>query len=177
MRYLSLFENFGLIPSEIKQNLTPDGKGNLIFYHDSSERRDVIKMGSGTYSLQTSKEERTSLGSVGGLAMYYTRPGDGENLGRFRHEVLVPEDRVYYFNQDRLNFYDEAKAQFKEFLAEMHRHPDTAFTPNYQIAWITKVACEHGFEMVVCQWGRIPLRAQTKLLLKPYRVYDKSRVE
>jgi hypothetical protein len=160
-----------------KDLMTEDSDGNYLFYHYSDEKRDQIKPGSGDGGLRTSREESSALSSVGGMAMYYTRQGDKEALvGSVEHVIAVPKNKVYYFNEDALNFLDAAKAGFDKV------RPGQAFNANYQLAWITKIANEKGFDIVVARWGggkaagfnkyqtpqqEIKLRAQTTLTLKP----------
>lgn len=156
-----------LIPEHVKKRMNDDGKGNYIFHHFSSAKRDVIKPTSGEGSLIVSPEEARALSSVGGVAQYYPMPNQSEQgMGRFDHTILVPKNEVYYFNQDALNFYDEAKERFRKHFGE---YP-MAFSPNFQAAWISKVANENGFKMIVCEWRNGQLRAQTTIPLIPENV-------
>lgn len=169
MAYIKNFSNFRIfessgyeLPENIKRQLHDDGEGNYLFYHSSSEKRSEIRPGTGQNSLMTSREEASALSSVGGLAMYFVSPSHGEpGLGKWKHMVKIPKNEVYDFNGDALNFYDTALDRFRE------SHPALAFSPNYQVAWITKVANENGFKMVVCRWRPGMLRAQTGLTLIP----------
>lgn len=157
------------LPDEVKERLHDDGEGNYLFYHFSTEERDVIKPGTGQ-NILTSREEGAALSSVNGLAMYYINPSNREtNMGFWRHVVKIPKEKVYYFNTDALNFYDEALERFRKIYDGKER-PMLAFNPNYQLAWLTKVAVEKGFQMVIAIWGRRDdgLRAQTTLKLKPF---------
>lgn len=168
--YLKINENNkypALLPEKVEKRMNDDGKGNYIFHHDSHAARDVIKPTSGQGSLIVSRDEARALGSVGGVAQYYPMPNQGEpGMGRFRHTILVPKNEVYYFNQDVLNFYDEAKERFRKHFGE---YP-MAFSPDFQAAWISKVANEKGFKMIVCEWRNGQLRAQTTIPLIPEKV-------
>lgn len=163
MKNLKIFEAHGYaMPPKISSMLEDDGEGNYVFYHYSNEIRTEIKPSDGTYSRYTSREEKSALSSVGGLAMFYTNSSDKESfVGDALHVVKIPHDKVYHFNSDLLEFYDVARSKFLE------KRPGQAFNPNYQLAWITKVANENGFEMTVAEWGRGLLRAQTTLTLEP----------
>jgi hypothetical protein len=146
---------------DVAEKLTEDGKGNYVFNHYSDKKRDVIKPGTGQNNI-TSREEGSALSAVGGLAQYYTmdmqkEPGTGPN----QHTILIPMERVYYFNKDQEGFYDEAKKRFNKV------RPGQAFSPNYQVAFITQVANENGYDMVVANWRNGELRAQTTMELTP----------
>lgn len=146
---------------EVAEKLTEDGNGNYVFNHYSDKKRDVIKPGTGQ-NMITSREEASALSAVNGLAQYYTmdmqkEPGTGPN----QHTILIPKDRVYYFNKDQEGFYEEAKRRFEEV------RPGQAFSPNYQVAFITQVANENGYDMVVANWRNGELRAQTTMELTP----------
>lgn len=145
-------------------NLTEDGLGNYVFYHVGEDNYKTIKRKSGA-TTATSREEAAALSKIGGLAMYYTRPEDSETMvsGTSKYMVKVPMDKVYDFNTDKLNLYDQAK--------ELHdkEHPGKAFDPNSQVAYISKIAAEVGYEMVVSQWKDIT-RAQTTKEFAPVDV-------
>jgi len=84
-----------------------------------------------------------------------------QGTGNVQHTVLVPMDEVYYLQEDKLNLYDKAKEEFQK------ARPGQAFSPNYQAAWIGKVANDMGYKMLVSEWRNGELRAQTTLELKP----------
>ena len=162
--------NHYVLPEKVKSRLTEDGKGNYVFHHYSGQKRDFIKPTSGVGSLIVNRAEASALGSVGGVAQYYTMEGQVESgVGNVQHTILVPKDEVYYFNQDALNFYDEAKERFTKHFGE---YP-MAFSPNFQAAWISKVANENGFKMIVCEWRDGELRGQTTIPLIP----EKENIE
>jgi hypothetical protein len=154
--------NMDLLPEKVKRRLTEDGKGNYVFHHYSFKRRDVIKPTDGTGSMIVPKSESPALSSVGGVAQYYTMDSQKEpGTGPILHTVLVPKNEVYYLQTDALDFYDEAKERFEKV------RPGQAFNPNYQAAWIGKLANERGFKMLVSEWRNGELRAQTCLPLIP----------
>lgn len=142
-------------------NLTEDGKGNFVFYHVGKVGYDTIKRSSGA-TLATSRQEAQALSKVGGLAMYYTRPGDSESMvkGDAKYLVKVPMNKVYDFNTDILQLIGKAR--------ELHskEHPGMAFDANTQVAYITKLAGELGYDMVVAEWDG-KTRAQSIKELKP----------
>ena len=147
---------------KVSEKLTDDGKGNFVFHHYSNQKRDVIKPGTGE-NIITGKEEGGALSAVGGLAMYYTMDNQVEpGVGNVQHTVLVPNDKVYDFNKDPEGFYDEAKKRF-----EAARPSQSFGNPNYQLAFITQVANENGYDMVVAKWRNNELRAQTTMPLEP----------
>lgn len=152
-----------LIPEELAETLTDDGEGNYVFKHFSAEARDVIKPMSGN-NTWTSREEASAIGTVGGVAMYYV-DSTRDVSAAVPHYVKVPKNKVYYFNEDLMNFYDIALEQYKQKNPNMTAFPSI----NHQMAWVTKVANEHGFEMLVGDWSRgtAKLRAQTTMSLVP----------
>jgi hypothetical protein len=145
---------------EVSSKLTEDKSGNFVFHHYSNEKRDVIKPGTGE-NIITGKEEGGALSAVGGLAMYYTMDNQVEpGVGNVLNTVLVPNGKVYDFNSDPDNFYDEAKKRFEA------TRPSQSFSPNYQLAFITQIANENGYDMVVAKWRNNELRAQTTMSLE-----------
>jgi hypothetical protein len=142
--------------------LTTTKDGDFVFHHYSDKRRDAIKPGTGQ-NIITSKEESGALSSVGGLAMFYAMDNQVEpGVGNVQHTVVVPMDKVYDFNKDPDNFFDEAKKRFEK------ARPSQSFgNPNYQLAFITQVANENGYDMVIAKWRNNELRAQTTKSLKP----------
>lgn len=151
------------IPEEVAETLTDDGEGNYVFKHFSAEARDVIKPMSGQ-NTWTSREEASAISTVGGVAMYYV-DNTRDVSANVPHYVKVPKNKVYYFNEDLMNFYDIALEQYKQKNPNMSSFPSF----NHQMAWVTKVANEHGFEMLIGEWNRgaAGLRAQTTMPLVP----------
>jgi hypothetical protein len=151
-----------VLPESVEKRLTEDGNGNYVFHHYSSSKRDSIKPTTGDGSFMVSKEEASALASVNGVAQYYAMADQKEQgTGNVQHTVLVPMDEVYYLQEDKLNLYDKAKEEFQK------ARPGQAFNPNYQAAWIGKVANDMGYKMLVSEWRNGELRAQTTLELKP----------
>ena len=151
-----------VLPESVEKRLTEDGKGNYVFHHYSRQNRDTIKPTTGDGSFIVSKDEASALASVNGVAQYYAMADQKEQgTGNVQHTVLVPMDEVYYLQEDKLNLYDKAKEEFQK------ARPGQAFNPNYQAAWIGKVANDMGYKMLVSEWRNGELRAQTTLELKP----------
>jgi len=151
-----------VLPESVEKRLTEDGNGNYVFHHYSSSKRDSIKPTTGDGSFMVSKEEASALASVNGVAQYYAMADQKEQgTGNVQHTVLVPMNEVYYLQEDKLNLYDKAKEEFQK------ARPGQAFSPNYQAAWIGKVANDMGYKMLVSEWRNGELRAQTTLELKP----------
>ena len=151
-------------------NLTQDGEGNYVFYHTSPTTLETIepnKYGTNPRNV-TSAEEKTAIGRVGGVSMYYPAENVAESIvSGNTHMVKIPESEVYDFNADPLNLIEEARSKFeKEF-------PGQAFTPNDQFAQVTKLAGDRGFKMVVGEW-KDTTRAQTTEPLKPVDVKEKN---
>jgi hypothetical protein len=154
-------ENISPENSSNYANLTEDGQGNFVFYHVGNDGYETIRRNSGA-TTATSSQEASALSKVGGVAMYYTRPEDGETMvsGSSKYMVKIPMSKVYDFNTDVLNLYDVAKEQHDK------EHPGKGFDPNSQVAYITKIAGGLGYEMVVSQWKNIT-RAQSIKELSP----------
>ena len=166
------------VPPVVDEVLTDDGKGNYLFVHYSDDTRDVIKPMSGSKRNFTSREEVSAISSVGGVAMYYTKAGQKENgVGDVPHTVLVPKDKVYFYgttdkgtvSHDPEGFEAEARRRFQEYKNRGNEKNPTvyAFDSNNAAAWVTKVAGENGYDMVVTNWGGPKsYRAQTTKTLK-----------
>ena len=152
-----------VMPKNESEKLTVDKDGNYYFENFAHSKKTTLKPSLATgVGIQTSKEERDAINSVGGLTMLYTMKGQTEkNVGTNKHKVVIPKDKVYYIQDDVNNYYAEAKRQFSE------ARPGQAFNPNYQGAWITKVANENGYDIAITKWRGNELRAQTTLDLKP----------
>jgi len=90
----------------------------------------------------TSKDELRDLSMVGG-SFFYTTPDYSEGgTGDVVHVIKVRPEEVYDLQQDKLNFYDEARRRFKKARGE-----SMAFGPNAQMAWIAQVAQDNGFKI------------------------------
>lgn len=153
--------------AKLDKKMAQDGNGNYVFYHYSAKnfsKVDPNKFGSNTSA--TGRDERPGMG----ISMFYTRPTDRESVvsGDNGYIVRVPMDKVYPFNADPLNFYDEAKDRFEK------QYPGQAFEPNKQVAFITQVASDNGYPMTVAKWnGR--LRAQTTEALKVEPITEEAK--
>jgi hypothetical protein len=160
------------LPDNVAKRLTEDGNGNYVFHHYSRQQRDKILPSTGSGSLFTSREEQAALSSIGGMAMYYAQNGQKEaGVGNELHTIVVPKDKIYYMNEDVLDFFSQGKEEFLKYMNRgrpREKWTQFAFEPNYQVAFITKIAIENGFEMVVNKWRNdVDFRAQTTLTLKP----------
>ena len=142
-------------------NLTENKDGDFVFFHVGEEGYDTIKPSAGA-STRTSTGEAAAIGKVGGVAMYYTRPEDQESMvtGPAKYAVTVPKEKVYDFNTDENNYIEEAKAMHEA------ENPGKAFDANTQLAYVTKIAGEEGYDMVVAEWDG-KTRAQTTKELTP----------
>jgi hypothetical protein len=149
-------------------NMTEDNEGNFVFFHVGKKGYDTIKKGTGATQV-TSREEASALSKVGGLAMYYTAPEQTERQSAdgAKYAVKVPKEKVYDFNTDKLNLIDEARQRHES------ENPGKAFDTNSQIAYVTKIAGERGFDMVVADWAG-GTRAQTTKELSPVDVQEST---
>ena len=149
-------------------NMTEDNEGNFVFFHVGGKGYDTIKKGTGATAV-TSREEASALSKVGGLAMYYTAPEQTERQSAdgAKYAVKVPKNKVYDFNTDKLNLIEEAKKRHEA------ENPGKAFDTNSQIAYVTKIAGERGFDMVVADWAG-GTRAQTTKELTPVDVEEST---
>jgi hypothetical protein len=171
------------VPTVVDEVLTDDGKGNYVFVHYSDELRDTIKPMSGSKKNFTSREEVSAISAVGGVAMYYTKQGQVESgVGNVPHTVLVPKDKVYFYgstekgtvSHDPEGFEEEARQRFQAYRNRGNEDRPTkyAFDANNSAAWVTKVAAENGYDMLVTNWGGPKsYRAQTTKALKPEAEY------
>ena len=149
-------------------NLTEDKEGNFVFFHVGGKGYETIKKSTGG-TLATSKEEGGALSKVGGVAMYYTKPSDTERMvnGEAKYAVTIPKEKVYDANTDPNNYAEEARTRHDE------ENPGKAFDANSRLAYMTKIAGENGFDMVVSEWmGRT--RAQTTKEFAPKDVQLKE---
>jgi hypothetical protein len=147
-------------------NMTEDDKGNFVFFHVGNKGYETIKPGTGA-STVTSREEASALSKVGGLGMYYTDPNKVEKQSAegAKYAVKIPKEKVYDFNTDKLNLIEEAEARHEA------ENPGKAFDINSQLAYVTKIAGEKGFDMVVAQWNNMT-RAQTTKELTPTDIQE-----
>ena len=150
-------------------NLTEDNEGNFVFFHKGRKGYDTIKRGTGE-SGATSKSEISAISKVGGVAMYYPSASVGERQvgGDATYAVKIPKEKVYDFNTDPLNFIEEARKRHSE------ENPNSAFDANSQFAYVTQIANENGFDMVVGEWTNGSTRAQTTKELVPKDIQERD---
>ena len=153
-------------------NLTEDKEGDFVFFHVGGKGYDKIKKSTGG-TLATSKEEGAALGKVGGVAMYYTRPGDTESMvkGDAKYAVTIPKEKVYDANTDANNYTEEAKTRHEE------EHPGKAFDSNTKLAYITKIAGENGYDMVVSEWmGKTRAQTTKEFVAKDVQLQEGNKI-
>jgi hypothetical protein len=135
----------------MSSKMTEDDQGNYLFYHYSPSKISSIDPRFFGRNIRTGRDERPGLN----ISMYYTRPDIKDVSGDFGYVVRIPKDKVYPFNKDPLDLYDQAKAEFNK------KFPGQAFDPNKQVAFIAKEAAKLGYPMTVAKWANNELRAQT----------------
>ena len=132
-----------------------------MFYHKGAKDYETIKP-SGS-SDATSKAEAAATRKVGGVSMYYTSESDGEAVtsGReAKYMVRVPKEKVYDANTDNLGLAKEAKERHAA------EYPGQGYDANTEMAYMTKIAAEKGFDMIVGEWDG-KTRAQTTKEMTP----------
>ena len=142
-------------------NMTEDGEGNFVFYHKGAKDYETIKPSSSSDA--TSKAEAAATRKVGGVSMYYTSESDGEAVtsGReAKYMVRVPKEKVYDANTDNLGLAKEAKERHAA------EYPGQGYDANTEMAYMTKIAAEKGFDMIVGEWDG-KTRAQTTKEMTP----------
>jgi hypothetical protein len=136
----------------MSSKMTEDDQGNYLFYHYAPTKISSIDPRFfGKNVNRTGRDERPGMN----ISMYYTRPDIKDVSGDFGYVVRIPKDKVYPFNKDPLDLYDQAKAEFNK------KFPGQAFDPNKQVAFIAKEAAKLGYPMTVAKWANNELRAQT----------------
>ena len=153
--------------SENFSNLTEDDNGDFIFYHVSDaeiEETDPSLIGTAKHRA-TSNDEARELAKVGGVTMFYTSETDGEQQvpGKNKYMFKVDKDKVYDFNSDPLNFAKKAQERHEK------ENPGKTYNQNTQLAYVTKIANENGFEVVVSKWNG-KSRAQSTIPMTPFDV-------
>ena len=147
--------------AKLDKFMTPDGKGNYVFFHYSGNRFKKLNPNKFGSNLVTGRSEQPGIG----LSLFYTEPGTVESgvPADYGYAVKVPMDKVYPFNSDPLDLYDEAEAEFRKVYG-----PIVAFDANKQVGFMTKVAAKYGYPVTVADWsikGRRMMRAQTTMPL------------
>ena len=153
-------------------NLTEDNDGNMVFYHVGDKGYETIKPAAGK-TTATSREEAGALSKVGGMTMMYTQESDGESMvtGEATYEVKVPKSKVYDFNTDKDNFIEEAKERHEK------ENPGKAFDPNTQVAYVSQVAAENGYEVVVSEWdGRTRAQSVKEMPISDVKTRDGNKI-
>lgn len=141
-------------------SMTEDEDGNFVFFHVGDRGYKEIRPASGATRF-TSRQEAAAIGKVGGVAMYYTSLADNEMTARETHyAVSLPKESVYDADADPNGYYERGK--------ELHEieHKGMGYDGNTQVAYITKLAINDGYKMVVARWKNSS-RAQTTLSLQP----------
>jgi len=158
--------------AKLDKFMTEDGEGNYLFFHYSGNRFTKLDPNRFGSNLVTGRGEQPGVG----LSMMYTEPGTIESgvPSQFGYAVRVPMEKVYPFNQDPLDLYDEAEAEFRKVYGQQ-----VAFDPNKQVGFISQVAAKKGYPVTVAEWyigGRKVLRAQTteKLPVEKYKTTDRN---
>lgn len=161
--------------SENYSNMTQDENGDYVFYHVSNAEFDEVdpaKFGTGENN-QTSKDELREIAKVGGVSMFYTSPNDGETMvtGSRKYQVKVKKEKVYDANEDPLNLKQQA--------FEMHEkeHPGKSYDGNTELAYMTKIAAEKGFDMVVGSWsGKSRAQSTKKLAVHDVQIKEGNNI-
>jgi hypothetical protein len=154
-----------LVPKKWK--IDTDGKGNFLFYHYGNIKGNNIDPKYFGKNRYTSDQRQNSV------SYFYTRSNEQESMVSGDVNVIkVPMEKVYPFNTDPLNFYDQAEANFRK------DFPNGAFDAVKQIDYMNPLIQKAGFDMTVAQWETFPLRAETtkalpidKELTKAYREF------
>jgi hypothetical protein len=155
--------------AKLDKMMTEDGQGNYVFFHYSGSKFSKLDPDRFGSNLVTGRGENPGVG----LSMMYTEPGTIESgiPSEFGYAIKVPMEKVYPFNRDPLNLYDEAEVEFRKVYGDR-----VAFDANKQVGFITQVAAKKGYPVTVAEWyigGRKVLRAQTTEKL-PVEVYGKG---
>ena len=146
-----------LVPED--WDIDEDGDGNFIFYHYGDVKGGEINPNYHGKNIYTSDKRANKV------SYFYTRGGDKERMiSGDPFVVKVPKNKVYPFNKDPLNFYDEAEAIFKK------EYPYRTFDPVSQIDYMNPLISKAGYDIVVAKWEAFPLRAES---VKPLQ-YDKD---
>ena len=162
-------------------NLTEDDEGNVVIYHigpspdnmDKDEKGNVVIKPASGKTKATSREERGALSKVGGMGMYYTQESDGESMvtGDAKYTVKVPKSKVYDFNSDPEGFIEEARRRHEK------EYPGMAFDANTQLAYVSQVASENGYDVVVSEWdGRTRAQSVKELTVSDTQITEGNRV-
>jgi hypothetical protein len=125
--------------------MTTDSKGNYVFFHFSTAPLKSLMKGIDSrryYSTRTSREEK---GLQYGVASYYTKPTDSENVvGGDKYYVTVSPDKVYPMDLDPNGYRAAAEKKFKK---------NTPFRESRISKEIANAAARDGYQMAVGEWS------------------------
>lgn len=157
--------------------MTTDSKGNYVFFHFSTAPLKSLMKGIDSrkyYSTRTSREEK---GLQYGVASYYTKPTDSENVvGGDKYYVTVSPDKVYPMDLDPNGYRAAAEKKIKK---------NTPFRESKISKEIANAAARDGYEMAVGEWSydrsgltksEIPeFRGDALVPLKPTEITGKEK--
>lgn len=157
--------------------MTTDSKGNYVFFHFSTAPLKSLMKGIDSrkyYSTRTSREEK---GLQYGVASYYTKPTDSENVvGGDKYYVTISPDKVYPMDLDPNGYRAAAEKKIKK---------NTPFRESRISKEIANSAARDGYEMAVGEWSydragltesEIPeFRGDALVPLKPQEITGKEK--
>jgi hypothetical protein len=157
--------------------MTTDSKGNYVFFHFSTAPLKSLMKGIDSrryYSTRTSRDEK---GLQYGVASYYTKPTDSENVvGGDKYYVTISPDKVYPMDLDPNGYRAAAEKKIKK---------NTPFRESKISKEIANAAARDGYEMAVGEWSydrsgltksEIPeFRGDALIPLKPTEITGKEK--
>jgi len=157
--------------------MTTDSKGNYVFFHFSTAPLKSLMKGIDSrkyYSTRTSRDEK---GLQYGVASYYTKPTDSENVvGGDKYYVTISPDKVYPMDLDPNGYRAAAEKKIKK---------NTPFRESKISKEIANAAARDGYEMAVGEWSfdrsgltksEIPeFRGDALVPLKPTEITGKEK--
>jgi len=157
--------------------MTTDSNGNYVFFHFSTAPLKSLMKGIDSrryYSTRTSRDEK---GLQYGVASYYTKPTDSENVvGGDKYYVTVSPDKVYPMDLDPNGYRAAAEKKIKK---------NTPFRESKISKEIANAAARDGYEMAVGEWSydrsgltksEIPeFRGDALVPLKPTEITGKEK--
>lgn len=168
----SPIEHFGALDptnSEVFANMTMDDSGNFVFLHISDaefDKLDPSKIGANTRYTGADEAAEIGMANVGGVSMLYTREVDQDVTGDNHYHVILPPSKVYDGVTDPDGLMAKAKAEMKEKLG-------IDGTQNTVYAYMTKLANDAGYDVMITPWREGRYKAQTT---KNLEVVPKERV-
>jgi hypothetical protein len=125
--------------------MTTDSNGNYVFFHFSTAPLKSLMKGIDSrryYSTRTSRDEK---GLQYGVASYYTKPTDSENVvGGDKYYVTISPDKVYPMDLDPNGYRAAAEKKIKK---------NTPFRESKISKEIANAAARDGYEMAVGEWS------------------------